>query len=88
MINPLNISPLTAGSKVTGGGPQEPNPNETVSAVIKVSEADYVPKNVQLRSRIDAYLIIVECRYGAISLLETDPRVDSVDLPRPLQMID
>ena len=84
----LKVSALDPESKVTGVGHPEPDIDETVLAIVKVSEPDYVPRCARLRSRIDRHMITVECRYGAVSMLEADPRVESVALQQPLRMID
>ena len=84
----LKVSALDPVSKVTGVGHREPDADAKVLAIIKVSEPDYVPRCARLRSRIDRHMITVECRYGAISMLEADPRVDSVALQEPIRMID
>ena len=84
----LKVSALDPESKVTGVGHREPDADEMVLAIVKVSEADYVPRCARLRSRIDRHMITVECRYVAISMLEADPRVDSVALQQPMRIID
>jgi len=84
----LKISALEPESKITGVRHRELDTDETVLAIVKVSEPDYVPRCTRLRSRIDRHMITVECRYGAISMLEVDPRVESVALQKPLRMID
>lgn len=85
----LQISPLRQNSKVTG----VPDigklaTDTTVLAIVKVTEPGYVPRSMSIRSRIDPCMMTVECRYGALSMLENDPRVVSVALQNPLQMID
>ncbi len=84
----LKVSALAPQSKVTGKSGQEPGADAKVRAIVKVSEPDYVPLRLRLRSRIDPCMITVECRYGAIAMLENDPRVESVSLHEPLRMID
>ncbi len=58
----LKVSALTPGSKVTSKRHQEPDADVTVAAIVKVSEPNYVPRHLHLRSRIDPYMITVECR--------------------------
>lgn len=55
---------------------------------MKVSEANYVPRNVTLCSRLDPYMMTVDCRYGALTMLENDPRVLSVSMQEKLRMLD
>ena len=84
----LKVSALAPQSKVTGKGGQEPDADATVRAIVKVSEPNYVPRRLRLRSRIDPCMITVECRYGAIAMLENDPKVVSVSLQTPMRLID
>ena len=84
----LKVSALEADSKVTGIKHREPEGNEMVLAIVKVSEPDYVPYCTRLRSRIDRHMFTAECRYAAVSMLKADPRVESVALQETLRMID
>lgn len=62
--------------------------NPTVSAIIQVTEPNYVPPAVRVRARIDPRLFTADFRRAVLTELEADPKVLSVALSRPQQLID
>lgn len=66
----------------------EIDPDESLTAIIKVNEADYVPKDVQVRARIDSNMITGSFPAKSLKKLQSDPKVESLSLPERLQMIE
>lgn len=62
--------------------------NETLSAVVKVNEAGYVPEATDQRARISDTLFTANVRRDLLDALEEDPRVVSVELSERLGLID
>jgi hypothetical protein len=62
--------------------------NETLSAIVKVSEAGYVPEAADQRARISDTLFTANVRRDLLGALEDDPRVVSVELSERLGLID
>lgn len=62
--------------------------NETLSAVVKVNEAGYVPDATDQRARISDTLFTANVRRDLLDALEEDPRVVSVELSERLGLID
>lgn len=61
---------------------------ESVEAIIKVNEPDYVPDSFRVRSRIDAYMVTGETSAENLIKLENDPKVESVSVSRSLRVIE
>jgi hypothetical protein len=62
--------------------------NETLSAIVKVSEAGYVPEAADQRARISDTLFTANFRRDLLDALEDDPLVVSVELSERLGLID
>lgn len=63
------------------------SPGETLTAVFKVKEPDYVPPRVQLRARVDSRMFTGSFIAADLNEIETDENVISLALSRPLQLI-
>jgi hypothetical protein len=59
-----------------------------LTAIMQVTVPHYVPPEVQVRARIDPLLFTAEFPRESLSELEGDPRVKSISLARPQQLID
>jgi hypothetical protein len=66
---------VQSNAKVTGG---VVDPSARVRVTVKVSEADYVPAGLVVRSRIDAWMFTAECGSDLLSNLDKDNKVSSV----------
>jgi len=66
----------------------EIDPDDSLTAIIKVSEPHYVPEEVDVRSRIDPTLITASFKGKSLKNLQSDPKVESVSLSRKLQSIE
>lgn len=58
--------------------------DETLTAVVEVSEPGYVPSATHRRAALSDTMFTAELQRRALPELESDPRVVSVDLGRPL----
>ena len=74
---------LTGTTSLAAG--DEIHPDDSLTAIIRVSEPDYVPEDVNVRARIDPTLITASFLARALEKLESDPKVESVSLSRKLQ---
>ena len=63
-------------------------PGTLLEAIVKVSEPGYVPPGVTVRSRIDETMLTGEASASTLPALDSDPKVVSVSLSRPLRVID
>jgi len=78
-LKKLESSPAS----VLGSTSSEP----MLTAIVKVSDPQYVPAEIEVRARIDATLFTAELSTAQLSTLETDPKVVSVALSRPQRLI-
>lgn len=60
---------------------------ETAAAIIKVSEADYVPAGIHVRARMSPTLFTGAFSPDLLSLLDDDDKVVSVSLQRRQRLI-
>jgi len=73
--------------KVEFTGTARPEPisaDRTLTAIFKVTEADYVPPKVHVRARIDSMMFTGSFVAGDLWELESDQRVISLAISRPL----
>jgi hypothetical protein len=73
------------GTTSTAG--DEIDPDDFLTAIIKLNEPDYVPRDVEVRARIDSTLITASFNGKSLEKLQSDPKVESVSLSRKLQSI-
>lgn len=59
-----------------------------VTAMIHVTESNYVPPQVRVRARIDPTLFTADFPADVLTALERDPKVDSIAPPRRQQLIE
>lgn len=64
------------------------DPDEVLSAIVKVKEAGYVPKAAAERSRASDTLFTANVRRADLDALAKDARVESVELSERLGLID
>ncbi|KMO35267.1 hypothetical protein VQ02_17615 [Methylobacterium variabile] len=64
------------------------DPDMILKAVVKVTEPGYVPPGVTVRSQIDETLLTGEATASTLPVLDSDPKIVSVSLSRPLRIID
>ena len=76
---------LTGTTSMAAG--DEIDPDDSLTAIIRVSEPNYVPENVNIRSRIDSTLITASFLGKSLKKLQSDPKVESVSLSRKLQSV-
>ena len=76
-----------AGTTSMAAG-DEIDPDDSLTAIIKVSEPDYVPQDVDVRARIDSTLITASFLGKSLKKLQSDPKVESVSLSRKLQNME
>jgi hypothetical protein len=62
--------------------------DETLTAIIRVNEPDYVPQGVDVRSRIDSTILTGSFLAKSLKKLQSDPKVQSVSLSRKLHKIE
>lgn len=58
--------------------------SDVVQAIIKVKNADYVPKYVRLCASMGPYIFTCEFDHGVLESLEQDPKVESVSISKKL----
>ena len=64
------------------------DPQAQVEAIVKVRRADYVPKNVRVRSQIDSHLFTCEIPTAQLQALQDDPNVESVAINKKLRSVE
>jgi len=64
--------------------PLTTNASETVQAIIKVKDADYVPKGVKVRASISPHILTGDLKRGDLPALERDPQVESISISKRL----
>jgi len=64
------------------------SPDETLTAVFKVSEPDYVPPKVKLRARVDSNLFTGSFVAADLNEIESDANVVSLALSKALNLIE
>ena len=62
--------------------------DDVVTAIVQVNEPGYVPVGVDVRARISESIFTAEFRAAVLQALEGDPKVKSIALSRPQQLID
>ncbi len=62
--------------------------DQRLEMIVKVNVAGYVPSGVRLRARIDDMLFTCEAPADRLHELEADPRIDSVSVSRPLDIVE
>jgi hypothetical protein len=85
-LDDLEKVELTGTTSLAAG--EEIDPEDSLTAIIRVSEPDYVPKEVKVRARIDPTLITASFLGKSLKALQSDPRVQSVSLSRRLQNME
>jgi hypothetical protein len=81
---PINLDDLKKLESSTV--PAKPlDPNEKVTAIVKVRKPNYVPKQVLLRTRISPEIVTCEFKASQLAALEKDRNVESVSLNQRLQ---
>jgi hypothetical protein len=79
------------GAKVSGplaSSLGDLDPDEMLSAIVKVNESGYVPKAADERSRASDKLFTANVRRSDLGALAKDARVESVELSERLGLID
>lgn len=61
-------------------------PEGVVSAIVKVREAGYRPAGVRVRSEISPQMFTGDMSAAQLSVLEGDPKVESISLSRPIPL--
>jgi hypothetical protein len=61
------------------------NPEEEISVIIIVKQANYHPECVQLRAQISELIFTANCKNKDIEVLENDPLVEQVSGSKKLQ---
>ena len=77
---------LTGTTSLVAG--DEIHPDDSLTAIIRVSEPDYVPKDVDVRARIDSTLITASFLAKSLEILQSDPKVESVSLSKRLPNVE
>jgi len=60
----------------------------SVEAIVKVSEPNYVPKNVKVRAQIDPQLFTCVISAKQFTRLEKDPLVASIAVSKKLHLVE
>jgi hypothetical protein len=63
-------------------------PDETLTAIFKVTRPRYVPEQVNLRARIDDEVFTGSFSAGCLSALHKDKKIASVEIARPMKVIE
>lgn len=89
----LEVEPAGAGPGGKVSGPLasslgDLDPDELLSAIVKVKEAGYVPKAADERARASDMLFTANVRRSDLDALAKDDRVESVELSERLGLID
>lgn len=66
----------------------EPAGDELIEAIVKVKVADYVPKDIVVRARIDALVFTAVATGAQIDALGEDPNVQSVQQSEPVSFTE
>ena len=78
--------------KVEGGGRRARGvkrpPAQRLTAVFKVKEPNYVPAQVELRTRIDAEMFTGSFAAAVLPELEADEQVTQLSLAEPIQALE
>lgn len=62
-------------------------PSDIVDAIIKVDEANYIPKGVSLRAKIGSGIITGEFMYANLASIQKDPKVKSVSIKEKFKSV-
>lgn len=65
--------------------PLATNASETFQAIIKVKDADYVPKGVKVRASISPHILTGDLKQDDLPALEMDPQVESISISKRLK---
>lgn len=92
-LGAFEVEPSDPGDARKVSGPlaqslDDVDPDELLSAIVKVNEAGYVPEAADERARVSETLFTANVRRAALDKLEDDPRVVSVELSKRLGLID
>jgi len=83
LLNDLDKLELSSAS-----ARQDIDPNEDLTAIIKVKRREYIPKGVKLRARIHPRMFTGSFAARYLRSLEADKNVLSVALSKPMGLID
>ena len=64
------------------------NSSDTVEAIFKVRQPNYIPEGVQLRARIDATMFTGTVQSCEVNRVQSDQYVESVEVSSRLQIIE
>ncbi len=73
--------------EITDSAPSE-DESGTAEAIFKVRDPDYVPHGVELRARIDSTLFTGTVPSCEVERVQSDPKVESVEVTKRLRIID
>lgn len=79
-LKKLEAAPQSALKHITA--------DQVVMAIVQVNEPGYVPADLDVRARISDSIFTAEFRAAVLQALEADPKVKSIALSRPQQLID
>jgi hypothetical protein len=83
-----NLEKVELAGTTSMAAEDEIAPDDSLTAIIKVSEPHYVPQDVDVRARIDPTLITASFLGKSLEKLQSDPKVESVSLSRKLQNME
>lgn len=63
-------------------------PGETVTAIFRVNQPDYVPSKVHVRARVDSNIFTGSFVAADLNEIESDAQVESIAISRPLKLIE
>ena len=72
----------------SAGVEPEPDPDQQVTAIFRVRTPGYVPRGVDVRSRIDDEMFTGTARASRLEEVRRDENVVSVAAAEPLDLID
>lgn len=74
--------------KLESSAPQgEVDPEQTVTAIIKVREPGYTPPEVNVRARIDPSMFTASFAAKQLKAFEADEKIESIALSKPLRSL-
>lgn len=59
-------------------------PDTIVSFIIQVKQENYVPQELQVRSKIDGFIFTAQCLAKDLNILENDPLIDNISIATKL----
>ncbi len=81
-------SPKKLGKLTVSDTEPRPESDETVEAIFKVRQPDYVPSVVTLRARIDATMFTGTLPARDLEVVRADPKLESVEVSKRLRIVD